>query len=79
MSYEEYIELMKQVYPNSTRKLLSSGKNIGDVWVDTEKSWSELNDYEKQREMDSLRDQLEAGIRRLKDTTNDGYKIRRKR
>ena len=79
MSYEEYIELMKQVYPNSTRKLLSSGKNIGDVWVDTEKSWSELNDYEKQREMDSLRDQLEAGIRRLKDTINDGYKIRRKR
>lgn len=79
MSYEEYIELMKQVYPNSTRKLLSSGKNIGDVWVDTEKSWSELNDYEKQREMDSLRDQLEAGIRRLKDTANDNYKIRRKR
>lgn len=79
MSYEEYIELMKQVYPNSTRKLLSSGKNIGDVWVDTEKSWSELNDYEKQREMDSLRDQLEAGIRRLKDTMNDDYKIRRKR
>lgn len=79
MSYEEYIELMKQVYPNSTRKLLSSGKNIGDVWVDTEKSWSELNDYEKQREMDSLRDQLEAGIRRLKDTINDDYKIRRKR
>lgn len=79
MSYEEYIELMKQVYPNSTRKLLSSGKNIGDVWVDTEKSWSELNDYEKQREMDSLRDQLEAGIRRLKDTVNDNYKIRRKR
>ncbi len=79
MSYEEYIELMKQVYPNSTRKLLSSGKNIGDVWVDTEKSWSELNDYEKQREMDSLRDQLEAGIRRLKDTINDNYKIRRKR
>lgn len=78
MSYEEYIELMKQVYPNSTRKLLSSGKNIGDVWVDTEKSWSELNDYEKQREMDSLRDQLEAGIRRLKDTINDNYKIRRK-
>ena len=71
MSYEEYIELMKQVYPNSTRKLLSSGKNIGDVWVDTEKSWSELNDYEKQREMDSLRDQLEAGGRRLKDTIND--------
>ena len=79
MSYEEYIELMKQVYPNSTRKLLSSGKNIGDVWVDTEKSWSELNDYEKQREMDSLRDQLEAGIRRLKDTINDNYKIRGKR
>ena len=79
MSYEEYIELMKQVYPNSTRKILSSGKNIGDVWVDTEKSWSELNDYEKQREMDSLRDQLEAGIRRLKDTINDNYKIRRKR
>ena len=79
MSYEEYIELMKQVYPNSTRKLLSSGKNIGDVWVDTEKSWSELNDYERQREMDSLRDQLEAGIRRLKDTINDDYKIRRKR
>lgn len=79
MSYEEYIELMKQVYPNSTRKLLSSGKNIGDVWVDTEKSWSELNDYEKQREMDSLRDQLEAGIRRLKDTINDNYKIRRER
>lgn len=79
MSYGEYIELMKQVYPNSTRKLLSSGKNIGDVWVDTEKSWSELNDYEKQREMDSLRDQLEAGIRRLKDTINDNYKIRRKR
>ena len=79
MSYEEYIELMKQVYPNSTRTLLSSGKNIGDVWVDTEKSWSELNDYEKQREMDSLRDQLEAGIRRLKDTINDDYKIRRKR
>lgn len=79
MSYEEYIELMKQVYPNSTRKLLSSGKNIGDVWVDTEKSWSELNDYEKQREMDGLRDQLEAGIRRLKDTINDDYKIRRKR
>ena len=79
MSYEEYIELMKQVYPNSTRKLLSSGKNIGDVWVDTEKSWSELNDYEKQREMDSLRDQLEAGMRRLKDTINDDYKIRRKR
>ena len=79
MSYEEYIELMKQVYPNSTRKLLSSGKNIGDVWVDTEKSWSELNDYEKQREMDSLRDQLEAGIRRLKDTINDNYKIKRKR
>lgn len=79
MSYEEYIELMKQVYPNSTRKLLSSGKNIGDVWVDTEKSWSELNDYERQREMDSLRDQLEAGIRRLKDTINDNYKIRRKR
>ena len=79
MSYEEYIELMKQVYPNSTRKLLSSGKNIGDVWVDTEKSWLELNDYEKQREMDSLRDQLEAGIRRLKDTINDDYKIRRKR
>ena len=79
MSYEEYIELMKQVYPNSTRKLLSSGKNIGDVWVDTEKSWSELNDYEKQREMDSLRDQLEAGIRRLKDTINDNYKIRRTR
>lgn len=79
MSYEEYIELIKQVYPNSTRKLLSSGKNIGDVWVDTEKSWSELNDYEKQREMDSLRDQLEAGIRRLKDTINDNYKIRRKR
>lgn len=78
MSYEEYIELMKQVYPNSTRKLLSSGKNIGDVWVDTEKSWSELNGYEKQREMDSLRDQLEAGIRRLKDTINDNYKIRRK-
>lgn len=78
MSYEEYIELMKQVYPNSTRKLLSSGKNTGDVWVDTEKSWSELNDYEKQREMDSLRDQLEAGIRRLKDTINDNYKIRRK-
>ena len=79
MSYEEYIELMKQVYPNSTRKLLSSGKNIGDVWVDTEKSWSELNDYEKQREMDSLRDQLEAGIRRLKDTINDNYKMRRER
>ena len=77
MSYEEYIELMKQVYPNSTRRLLSSGKNISDVWVDTEKSWSELNDYEKQREMDSLRDQLEAGIRRLKDTINDNYKIRR--
>ena len=79
MGYEDYIDLMKQVYPNSTRKLLSSGKNIGDVWVDTEKSWSELNDYEKQREMDSLRDQLEAGIRRLKDTINDDYKIRRKR
>ena len=79
MGYEDYIDLMKQVYPNSTRKLLSSGKNIGDVWVDTEKSWSELNDYEKQREMDSLRDQLEAGIRRLKDTINDNYKIRRKR
>ena len=79
MSYEEYIELMKQVYPHSTSKLLSSGKNISDVWVDTEKSWSELNDYEKQREMDSLRDQLEAGVRRLKDTINDNYKIRRKR
>ena len=79
MGYEEYIALMKQVYPNSTRKLLSSGKNIGDVWVDTEKSWSDLNDYERQREMDSLRDQLEAGIRRLKDTINDDYKIRRKR
>ena len=79
MGYEDYIDLMKQVYPNSTRKLLSSGKNIGDVWVDTEKSWSDLNDYERQREMDSLRDQLEAGIRRLKDTINDDYKIRRKR
>ena len=77
MSYEEYIELMKQVYPNSTRKLLSSGKNIGDVWVDTEASWAELNDYEKGRQMDSLRDQLEAGVRRLKDTANDNYRIRR--
>ena len=77
MGYEEYITLMKQVYPYSTRRLLSSGKNIGDVWVDTEASWAELNDYETGRQMDSLRDQLEAGVRRLKDTANDNYRIRR--
>lgn len=65
-SYEHYHNLMKQVYPNATKKV-DSGKLSTHVWVDTEKTWAKLDPHIKIQVIKSLREQIEKGERWYQD------------
>ena len=77
--YEEYIELMRIAYPNSTKKFERSKTQGVGVHVDTKSTFGRLNEYLQDSVISSLADQVASGKRRLKDREVDDFKINKRR
>lgn len=77
--YEEYIELMRVAYPYSTERFETSRTQGKHVHIDTPRSFSGLNDYLQSWIIDSLKEQIGSGKRRLRDTDSDNFKINKRR
>ena len=77
--YDEYIELMRVAYPNSTAKFEKKGTQGLGVHIDTKSSFGKLNDFLQDNIIRSLREQIESGKRRLRDREQDDVKISRRR
>ena len=77
--YDEYIELMRVAYPNSTTKFEKKGTQGLGVHIDTKSSFGKLNDFLQNDIIKSLKEQIESGKRSLRDKEQDDLKINKRR